>query len=169
MLKIYLLNIQTREWNTINTQGTIVDKLELYSFNRCDSGSFYVFGGVSYSEESNFIYSLDRIDEQFVWHRLECTGNKPSPRSSVASVSLGDSILFFGGKSSNQVYNDGYAFNPNLGLRWLCLKVYGEVPTERVGHVSCFIPGLEVILMHGGDCRGKVSNDLYIFKPKDMS
>ncbi|CAG9328333.1 unnamed protein product [Blepharisma stoltei] len=169
VLKFYLLSLQTREWQVISTLGTIPDKLELYGFSRCDSGSFYVYGGISYSEESDSTYSLDLIDDQYIWHKLECTGNKPGIRVSFASVSLGDSIIYIGGKTGSVLSGDIYAFNPNIGLRWICLKVVGNCPSERVGHTACYIEALGGIVIHGGDSRGVVNNDLYLFKYKEKA
>ena len=143
--------------------GSIPAKLEKFSFCKNDSDVFFVFGGYGYNRASSDIYSLDEIEGNFIWHKLECTGNLPCPRYSHSAVSIGETLLIVGGRNFDEYFNDIYAFNPNLGLRWLCLDASGELPCDRVGHVGFYIENSKNILIHGGDCRGTVTNDLYFF------
>jgi hypothetical protein len=63
-------------------------------------------------------------------------------------------------------FNDFFAFNPNLGLRWLSLPAFGQVPVDRVGHIAFFIKETNQILIHGGDARGIVTNEMHLFNFK---
>jgi Kelch motif/Galactose oxidase, central domain len=163
LYKICLLNTISHEWNKLSLSGTIPMKLEKYSFNINESGVFLLFGGVNHDSISNEMYSLEKIDNNYIWHKLECTGNAPSPRHSHSSVCIGDILLILGGRTSSEYYNTLYAFNPNLGLRWLCLNTTGDKPTDRVGHISSYVQSLDTMFVHGGDTRGTVSDEVYLF------
>lgn len=163
MYKLNILDTQKREWRSVILNGAIPAKLEGFSFTCNDSGLFFVFGGSGYLNTSSEMYSLEDHGGNFIWHKLECTGNLPGPRYSHSAISIGEVILLIGGRNGKEYYSDIYAFNPNLGLRWLSLSAYGELPIDRVGHISHYIDSTKTILVHGGDCRGSVTNDMYLF------
>lgn len=164
--RILILDVLSREWKKNNINGAIPGKLERYSFSRNESGSIFLFGGLNLKSPSNEMYTLEQAGGDYTWHKLECTGNKPVARYSHSTVCLGDILLIVGGRNETNFLNDIFAFNPNLGLRWLTLTSHGEIPPDRVGHISHYIESTGQILIHGGDSRGKVSNDLFLFDYK---
>lgn len=166
LYKMCVLNTQNREWRSLGLSGAIIGKLERYSLTRNESGTIFLFGGSGFMRIYNDIYSLDEIDGNFLWHKLECTGNIPSPRSGHSTVSLGEILLVVGGRCQDDYFNDLYAFNPNLGLRWLCLYSIGEIPGNQVGHIGYYSESMDSIIIHGGDSRGVVTNELFLYNYK---
>lgn len=163
LFKIFILNLQNREWSVTVPSGTVPDRMSQYSLTMLDTGAIYMFGGASTDELKADTFSLEMHDDQFVWNKLECTGNKPEARYDHCAINLGETMLIIGGRKKDGLFDDYYAFNPAIGLRWICLRTEGDPPPERVGHGCCFIPKFNSILIHGGDVRGVVSNDLHFF------
>ena len=163
MFRMNVLDTSSREWRPVGLSGTIPAKLEFYLLCKNESGSIFVFGGLGFDGAHGQTYSLDEADGNFVWHKLECTGAVPSARYGQAGLCIGDIVIVLGGRQADNYLQDVYAFNPNLGLRWLNLTALGQVPGDRVGHVAFYVKETNKILVHGGDCRGFVTNDLYLF------
>lgn len=160
---IFVLDVVSREWRTYSINGAIPLKLERYSFSINESGSIFLFGGLGFKAVYNEMYTLDQQGNEFIWHKLECTGNKPGARYSHSAVCIGEILFIIGGRHDSQYFNDIYVFNPNLGLRWFTLTAHGELPSDRVGHLAHYIQSSNQMLIHGGDSRGSVTNDLYLF------
>ena len=97
--------------------------------------------------------------ESSIWFEiLLVVGTKPEPRYRLEGAYKGDSLIIFGGVSTNKArFNDLFEFNFEQ-KEWTQLEVSGSIPTSRSFHRLCIVNS--IIFLFGG-LDGERKNDLY--------
>lgn len=125
-------------------------------------GKLYLYGGYSYGGSNNDgMWMLDLKDS--LWKQLEFQLSPP-PSEGIASVSMGRSILYFGGcdfsYTSNRCYNDLWKYD-TTSSKWSIIPTPLEAkPTGRAFSAMGFLN--DGILLHGGSqLEKKVFSETY--------
>jgi len=124
---------------------------------RSQTGSCYVFGGMSRAEDlpgSGLTWLNDLWQFRFdthTWRKIEPRGpGCPAGRYSQISWIAGDALMVFGGDSLNclEYFDDLWCMDLNTET-WKKLDVAGDRPTARSGHVGLAWEGS--LYMFGGE------------------
>lgn len=123
-----------------------------------------MFGGVSMPQNSllndTWLFNYSQIDFNTklpdvvgaVYTQLSTKGEQPSPRYGHKSIYLKDSLLVFGGKTSDKIQNfNMYSLNL-LTLSWTKIHSIGLNPQSR-SHFSISYLDSNHILLFGGKCN----------------
>ena len=142
-------------WKTPNGRGgaSIVaaeDKIVVF-------GGHYFAGGDKF-EYLNEVWVYDASAE--AWHKMQCSGEVPSPRYGHSAHIFGSKMFVFGGKYREKVLNDMYYLDL-VEWKWSLVNTTSKPPSGRMFHAAEQV-GRKVVI-HGG-YDGKVSlDDLHIF------
>lgn len=124
----------------------------------------YMFSGRNEKLELVSFLRKFNLDSK-TWATIQTTGDTPLPRVGAALVSVGDSLLLFGGKSSEQIYfNDMWSYSVNLTL-WtkLALPKDNIIPAPRSDFAALAFPNRTAILVYGGRNIAGPLSEMWIY------
>lgn len=160
---------RTYTWSRPEVYGDIPGERDGHS--ACVIGDFmYIFGGY----EENFerfgqdVYRLDL--NTFTWKLMPCRGEAPVHRDFHTATPVGDMMLIFGGRSSDNAYNlvtDYYSnkvsyYNTSTGT-WYSPGVSPPLPSGRRSHSAIGLDNGKVLIFGGFNGRTREhNNDLWL-------
>ncbi|GFE52622.1 kelch repeat domain containing protein protein, putative [Babesia ovis] len=128
---------------------------EFASLQHIDS-MLYLYGGYSYggsSHDGMWTYDL----QQLKWSAVDCA-ILPPPSEGLSSVTMGRSILYFGGcdfgYGSNRCYNDIWRFD-TTSSKWYIIPTADNKPKGRAFAAIAFIG--DTLIVHGGSKLDKIA------------
>lgn len=126
--------------------------------------SMYVFGGmVKGVSHTNDIWEFDCITHK--WQKIVINGDCPIARKSHTAITIGDSMLMFGGYSNTaRDLNDLWEFNYQT-QKWRKIINCGMSPCKRNYHMAVAVNNSMWISCGEGEVgKATILNDLYEFK-----
>ncbi|CAG9321906.1 lztr1_5 [Blepharisma stoltei] len=123
------------------------------------SGKLYLFGGDSYGEKLNDLWSFDINNN--IWSNANVNGSLPPARSDHAASSQGNVMVIFGGKGQSNLLNDIQTFN-FISNSWTEISPStSTMPSPRYG--SCIVYSSPFIFIYGGHTSTGYSSELWKF------
>lgn len=104
------------------------------------------------------------------WSKLECTGDKPTPRAAHAAVAVGKMMVVFGGigpdgLASGELCVLDFTTNPNQP-KWHKVEVQGDGPGPRYAH-SMSLVAHRFLVVIGGNNGKQVMGDVWALDTAD--
>lgn len=156
----YVLNLNTLSWEKLEAPD-LQARYEHTAIVPCSQlESIYVFGGANQVGNLSSIQKFDTVSK--LWSTPTVSGSSPSPRTFHTTVSIGDRMFIYsGGQSGADPVSDRivHVFD-TVSTAWSVLKVKGDSPKSRHGHVMVAIGNK--IYLHGGMAGQTFYDDLHI-------
>ncbi|PPQ65782.1 hypothetical protein CVT24_011999 [Panaeolus cyanescens] len=161
---LYLLNLLTREWNTLDVSGPA--PLGRYGHSLTMIGSkLFVFGGQVDGEFFNDLWAFDlnSLRTQSAWEEwTPSTSERPAKRTGHVCVAIEDQIIIMGGTDGQYHYYDVWSFHLPT-RKWSELTAIGHFPAAREGHAAALV-GNVIYVFGGRGVDGQDLGDLTAFK-----
>ena len=166
---LYVYSIEENQWTKYEFEENVVPPRTGHSMSLIGN-KLVVFGGFAKGIFSNSVY-IYNIDENS-WENDDKTENDnelleegqeraepredtegnlivPEPRMNHSQISLGTSILIYGGVDKDGKYFDDMWTYDIMGKVWEKIEINGEVPKARQGHSALLINGDQILIFGG--------------------
>lgn len=123
-----------------------------------------IFGGSCYTSGGQFAYYNDThvLDtENRLWHKVQCSGEAPTPRYGHSVELVGSRMFVFGGRGDAGALRDT-SFLDLVEWTWVPVSVTSASPSPRFFHASLLV-GRKIVIHGGWDGRMRCSGDLWVF------
>lgn len=110
--ELVTLDLLTFEYTT--TGNTVRPPLRINHSMVAINDNLYLFGGDSYQNKMNDLWSFDIRNEK--WTVIKGYGEIPKARSHHAGSSMGDSMIIWGGTANEILLNDMYKYSVSTNI-----------------------------------------------------
>ncbi|KAE9404389.1 galactose oxidase [Gymnopus androsaceus JB14] len=157
--RLYLLDLQSKNWTCIAANGPIGQYG--HTMTMVQKIKFVVFGGQANEEFFNDLWSFDLLRRK--WELIEpISPGKPAQQAGHVCINYKDHIVIFGGADRQYHYNDTWSFDL-ITRKWSELICAGCIPAPREGHAAALVDD-DMYVLSGRGANGKDLNDLAAFK-----
>ncbi|KAF9354704.1 Negative regulator of mitotic exit [Mortierella sp. AD094] len=126
----------------------------------------YVFGGVTKGATQKDMHVIDFPSLQC--QVLQAVGvDSPPPTGGHTAVTLGQYIMYFGGKDSKNKCSDSLYVLHTVRKEWNRPQIHGLLPAPRHSHAACVIG--TTMYVFGGQFNGYYLNDIASFDMKSLN
>ncbi|KAN0045305.1 hypothetical protein ACTA71_005682 [Dictyostelium dimigraforme] len=132
--EVYVLDTETLTWTYIKTTGAIPGSRGYHSSVLLSNNRIGVFGGSDGNDCFSDFYVFDTNNSS--WSLFPVSN--PSPLLSQSCVTIGKTIVVFGGHNANDYINSLKFFNLDK-FQWEEQTCSGILPQSRGYHCCCFV------------------------------
>ncbi|KAF9182565.1 Negative regulator of mitotic exit [Haplosporangium sp. Z 767] len=125
----------------------------------------YVFGGIVKGSAQKDVHAID--SQSLHCQLLPCSGNGPSAISGHTAVTLGQYVMYFGGKDAKGKTSDSLYVLHTVRKEWNKPQIQTLLPAPRHSHAACVIG--TVMYITGGQLSGYYMNDIAAFDLKTLN
>ncbi|KAG0248535.1 Negative regulator of mitotic exit [Mortierella polycephala] len=125
----------------------------------------YVFGGIVKGSAQKDVHVID--SQSLHCQLLPCSGNGPSATSGHTAVTLGQYVMYFGGKDAKGKTSDSLYVLHTVRKEWNRPQIQTLLPAPRHSHAACVIG--TVMYITGGQLSGYYMNDIAAFDLKTLN
>ncbi|KAK3812816.1 MAG: hypothetical protein J3Q66DRAFT_346689 [Benniella sp.] len=125
----------------------------------------YLFGGVVKGSAQKDMHVIDF--QSLHCQLLPSVGDSPPPTTGHTAVTLGQYIMYFGGKDAKNRCSDALYVLHTVRKEWNRPEIEGLLPPPRHSHSACVIG--TTMFIFGGQLNGYYLNDIFAFDMKSLN